>query len=394
MSIDERRAPRSGEWADDPWDDPDGTAGVMLERSRRRSGRALKSVVFSIGLVLMLAVVAAGGVGLWYLREINPQGDPGEATNFTVEPTDDLDSISTRLQELGLISNAGVFRWYVERNGGLELIPGYYRIRPDDHMGNVMLALSTPPDLTYTKVTFPEGFTLAQIGARLEASTQRLTAADLIATATNGTVTSIYLPPGVLSLEGLLFPDTYEVSNGETSAQVLARMVALMERVGRQEDIEGKGAALGLTPYQVLTIASMVEREAKVAADRPLIARVILNRLYLGMPLGIDATLLYGQDPNLSFDELKAIDSPYNTYMYPDLPPTPIASPGRASIQAVLNPAPDPARGKGVCEGIPDDQCRYLYYVLADSGGGHAFAVTLAQHEANIEAARQAGVLP
>jgi UPF0755 protein len=381
-------------WVHDPWDDPDATDGVVLERSRRRTGRTAKAVVFSLGLVLMLGVVAAGIVGMWYMREVNPDGDPGAAVNFTVDATDDLDSIAARLEEQGLISSAGVFRWYVERNGGLELIPGYYRIRPDDHMGNVMLALSIPPDLTYTTITFPEGFTLDQIGARLEANTGRLTAADFVATATNGTVSSIYLPPGTTSLEGVLFPDTYEVSNGETAAQVIARMVALMERVGRQEDIEGKGAVLGLTPYQVLTIASMVEREAKVASDRPLIARVILNRLYLGMPLGIDATLYYGQDPNLPFDELRAIDSPYNTYLHPGLPPTPIASPGRASIEAALNPAPDPAKGKGVCEGVPDAQCAHLYYVLADADGRHAFAVPLDQQEDNIEKARAAGVLP
>jgi UPF0755 protein len=170
-------------------------------------------------------------------------------------------------------------------------------------------------------------------------------------------------------------------------------MVALMERVGRQEDIVVRGYVLGLTAYQVLTIASMVEREAKVDDDRALIARVIINRLKRGMPLQIDATLYYGQDPGTPFAELKAIDSPYNTYLYPGLPPTPIANPGRASIEAVVNPAPNPPAGGALCVGVPRNECEYLYYVLADEDGRHAFAVTYDQHLANVEKALQAGLL-
>ena len=118
-------------------------------------------------------------------------------------------------------------------------------------------------------------------------------------------------------------------------------MVKLMERVGRQEGLDGAQAKVGFDPYQVLIVASMVEREAKVDADRAKIARVIYNRLAMGMLLQIDATLLYKQNPNLSFAELKAIDTLYNTYLYEGLPPTPIANPGRASIRAALNPAPN-----------------------------------------------------
>ncbi len=124
-----------------------------------------------------------------------------------------------------------------------------------------------------------------------------------------------------------------------------------------------------------------------------MIARVILNRLELGMPLQIDATLFYGQNPNLSFTTLKNLPSPYNTYLNLGLPPTPIANPGRASIAAVVNPAPDPPAGGAECQGLPKEQCRWLYYVLADEDGGHAFSVTLEQHEANIAVAREAGLL-
>jgi UPF0755 protein len=151
---------------------------------------------------------------------------------------------------------------------------------------------------------------------------------------------------------------------------------------------------MGLTPYQVLVVASLIEREAAVPEDRAKIARVIYNRLFFGMPLQIDASLYYQQDGDLPFSELRQIDSPYNTYMYNGLPPTPIANPGRASIQAALNPAPNPSLGDPICvdlaEGTP---CVYLYYVLADTDGRHVFAATIEQHEANVERARELGLL-
>jgi UPF0755 protein len=166
-----------------------------------------------------------------------------------------------------------------------------------------------------------------------------------------------------------------------------------MERVGRQENIETLAPA-GLSPYQVLIVASLIEREARVPEDRAKIARVIYNRLFLGMPLGIDAALYYQQDPALSFAELKALDTPYNTYLHTGLPPTPIANPGRASIEAALNPVANPSLGDPLCVGLPDrTPCLYLYYVLADEDGRHVFAATLEQHEANVAEARAKGLL-
>ncbi|MBU6316795.1 MAG: endolytic transglycosylase MltG, partial [Acidobacteria bacterium] len=196
------------------------------------------------------------------------------------------------------------------------------------------------------------------------------------------------------SLEGLLFPDTYQVSNGETEAQLVQRMVALMERVADQEDIDAKSKELGFSPYQVLVIASLIEREAGVEEDRAKIARVIYNRLYLQMPLQIDASLYYQQDASRPFSELRRLDTPYNTYMYAGLPPTPIANPGRASIQAALNPAANPSIGDPICVDLPKKQpCLYLYYVLADKDGRHVFAATAEQHEENVRKAREAGLL-
>jgi UPF0755 protein len=380
-------------WRHDPWDDPDATDSIVVERPRR-SWRPVKVLVYTVGWLLVVVLLVAGAVGYWYVHRVNPNGDPGAPVSFTVNSDDTLETLSLRLKDAGLISDAPLFRWYVDHNGGLVITPGYYQLRPRDHMGNVLGILRTPPSQTYTKVTFPEGFTYERMGLRIAESVPRLSAPDFDAAATSGAIRSKYQPVGVDSLEGLLFPDTYQVSNSESAAQVVERMVALMERVGGQEDIETRSAALGMSPYQMLIIASMIEREAKVPEDRPKIARVIFNRLFLGMPLQIDATLYYRQDPTLPFSTLKEIDSPYNTYLHTGLPPTPIANPGRASIQAALNPAPNPPPGDPICRALPSGTpCVYLYYVVINEQGGHAFAATLAQHEANVQRARELGLL-
>ena len=380
-------------WHRDPWDDADVTDALVVERPRRQR-RPFKWFMWLLCYLGLAGLVAVGAAGLWYSQQVNPKGDPGAAITFTVSADDTLETVSERLHSEGLIESVSVFRWYVERHDGLELIPGYFRIRPDDHMGNIMRVLRTPPSETFTKVTFPEGFTFDKMGHRLEEKVPRLLAVDFNVAATEGSIRSVWSPEGTNSLEGLLFPDTYQVSNGESAGQIIERMVKLMERVGRQENIEERAPLVGMSPYQVLIVASLIEREARVPEDRAKIARVIYNRLYLGMPLGIDAALFYGQDPTLSFSEVKALDTPYNTYLNTGLPPTPIANPGRASIAAALNPVANPSLGDPICVGLTDGSpCLYLYYVLADEDGGHAFSATLEQHEANIEIARTKGLL-
>jgi len=255
-------------------------------------------------------------------------------------------------------------------------------------------------------VTFPEGFTVAKMADRIDTSIERLTAQEFLAAAADPALRSSLQPAGTTSLEGMLFPDTYNVSNAESEAQVIERMIGLMERVGEQEDIVNRSAAQGVTPYEALIIASMIERKARVPEDRAKIARVIYNRRFLSavsdpFPLQIDAAVLYGAaqaglDPALPFAELRQVDTPWNTYLRAGLPATPIANPGRASIHAALNPAPNPSAGDPVCidPSIPDPtKCSYLYYVIANEDGGHAFAATPEQHQANVDAAAAAGLL-
>lgn len=388
----------AGDWVTDPWDEPGALPEDALEEEPPSFDGA-RGPLRSLVTVLIVTVLLLGLSGLWVVHQLNPSGEPGTAVNFTVGEGDSLDEVVARLHDEGIIGNERLFSWYVRSRGGLTPSPGYYSLRPGDSAGSIVDALSTPPAQTFVNVTFPEGFTVAQMASRLSEKMTFFSAADFLAAASDGSVTSALAPAGTLSMEGLLFPDTYQVSGDDTESRVVARLAAMMERVARQEDLEAGAKTLGYTPYEVLVIASMIEREAKVEADRPKIAQVIYNRLAKTgdkrMRLEIDATLLYGADPSASFADLKAADGPYNTYTRFGLPPTPIANPGRASIRAALAPAGNPPRTDEACAGLPGGtKCEYLYYVVAAADGTHAFATTYEQHLANVEKSRAAGLLP
>lgn len=247
-------------------------------------------------------------------------------------------------------------------------------------------------------VVFPEGFTLRQIAQRLERDAPGFTTSDFEAVLARNELPAPFRPDGITSYEGLLFPALYRVAAYETEADVLARMIDEMRSRAVANDIEAASARLGRTPYEILIIASLIEKEVKVAQERALVSRVIHNRLELGMELQIDAALYYEAPEGASFAELKQRDTPYNVYQRKGLPPTPIASPGEASLIAALNPADDPQDDDPLCSARTQreqrDDCRLLYYVLSDAEGRHAFATTYRLHEENVAAAQAAGILP
>lgn len=405
--LDEPGAP-IGDWHDDPWDSSLGVGEVEPLRSQSRVG---KWVGFGLLILVHLLIIGGGIYGWWYIRQANPPGDAGSVVPFEVAEGETLADISARLEADGIITNAGFFRSYADDHGGLDAVePGLYLLRPGDHVGNIVSRLRTSPSETTTRVTFPEGYTLQQMADRLadQEELPQFSAEEFMAAANDPTIASSIRPAGVTSLEGLLFPATYEISNADTERQIVERMVASMERVGDQEGITSAPVA-GFTPYQILIIASMIEREARTDADRPMIARVIYNRLALQPPmrLQIDATVLYGQDParlaELGIDvtdlqegditTLQGVDSAWNTYTRDGLPAGPIANPGRASIDAALNPASNPSAGQAECSGVPAGYCLWLFYVVKDEAGNHAFAVTAEQHQANVDRAAELGLL-
>ena len=402
---DERDNGKNEKWTEDPWDGKDAWLASEFEAQPLDRRPDSRTVLIALSVV-MTVVLSVGGTAMWYLRQVNPPDEVSSgkplATNFTVNQGDSLISVSNRLEQEGFIVNASVFRWYAERKGGIDLQPGYFSLVKHEHIGEIMKKLNKSPSITFTKVTFPEGFTIKQIAQRIEDKTTRITAQSFYEAMTNELLASEYFPKNMAPLdlapyrfEGLLFPDTYQVSGNESVASVLDRMLRLMERVGKQEGIADSQTKVGKSPYQVLIIASIIEREAKLEIDRGKISRVIYNRLERGMPLQIDATLYYNSPENASFTELKAIDSPYNSYLYNGLPPTPIASPGRAAIRAALNPSPNPDLSDKMCIGIKKTQnCAYLYYVLSDADGGHTFAATEQDHAINVDNSRVGGFLP
>ena len=381
-------------WHDDPWDRVETVSEESLDTSPREF-RHLGGVFRTLTIVLAASVLLLGSLGWWAIRVLNPSGDPGVAINFTVNEGDTVSSVATRLENAGIIGNAMIFRWYASTKGSVALTPGYYALKPKDNAGSLIEALSTPPDQTFISVTFPEGMTVAQMGKRLSEKMTFMSVEDFATAANSPDTESVLRPKSVTSLEGLLFPETYQISGDDTEARVVARLVSMMERVTRQVDLTAGAKARGFSPYEILIIASLIEREAKVATDRSKIAQVIYNRLAKKMKLEIDASVKYGQDPVMTWTEMKATDTAYNTYINAGLPPTPIANPGKASIQAALAPFGAPPATDPACSGLAVGvKCEYLYYVLADAAGGHVFATTYDQHLLNVEKSKAVGLLP
>ena len=381
-------------WHDDPWDRVETVSEESLDTSPREF-RHLGGVFRTLTIVLAASVFLLGSLGWWAIRVLNPSGDPGVAINFTVNEGDTVSSVATRLESAGIIGNAMIFRWYASTKGSVALTPGYYALKPKDNAGSLIEALSTPPDQTFISVTFPEGMTVAQMGKRLSEKMTFMSVEDFATAANSPDTESVLRPKSVTSLEGLLFPDTYQISGDDTEARVVARLVSMMERVTRQVDLTAGAKARGFSPYEILIIASLIEREAKVPTDRSKIAQVIYNRLAKKMKLEIDASVKYGQDPAMTWTEMKTTDTAYNTYINAGLPPTPIANPGKASIQAALAPFGAPPATDPACSGLAVGvKCEYLYYVLADAAGGHVFATTYDQHLFNVEKSKAAGLLP
>jgi len=278
--------------------------------------------------------------------------------------------VAELLRRNGLIRSRTAFG--VIRHIGYEgrpFVAGTYRMRKDLRLFDVIQMLVNG-EVASVRVTVPEGFTLKQIAARLEK--HGVTEADaFLDKASSGAVNfDIASPTG--SLEGYLFPDTYQFSFQSTPDDAIRIMLANLERRVSKPHA-GDISDSGLSLHEILTIASLVEREARTAEDRPLIASVIHNRLERGMRLEIDATVLYALGQHKSrvlYRDLEA-ESPYNTYRNAGLPPGPIANPGLESVKAALSPA----------------STDYLYYVATPSGS-HLFARTFAEHQANIRRAR------
>ena len=327
-------------------------------------------IVTALGIVAgLLCAVALGG--FIYLRSLGVGGtsDPGKPVGIVIPSGATAEEIGKLLEKKGVVESALAFRVAAYLEGGAENIQaGRYEI-PTGLTGSDALAtlLDDGPIVEFVNVTFPEGSWLTDFARILDEKTH-IDGGEFLKLVTKGKIASKYRPPDVQTMEGLLFPSTYQVVENDDALSVAERLAAEFERQVAEIDFS-RAQALGVTPYEAITIASMIEAEASLDEERPKVARVIYNRIDEGMALGIDATVQYAigeHKEELTVSDLD-VDSPYNTRKFTGLPPTPIGAPGLASLEAALEPADGP----------------WLYYVLNDCEGHHAFSESYDEFLAN-----------
>jgi UPF0755 protein len=317
--------------------------------------RARVSAARIVGLLLTTAMIA--GASGW-LRFIHIVPVEGPTAYVDIRPGDSVTVLSEQVFALGMTSSPQALRWYWRLKRGGSLREGRYALKGVGDMEALYQLLASGSPLT-VRVIFPEGYTVQQMAARLQEQAG-ITAADFMKAARDG--------QGKV-LEGRLFPDTYDFMYAGGAAEVVARMVARFADV-LPSDWAAQAAKRGLTGDQLLRVASIVEKEAKYDADRPLVASVIFNRLAKKMLLQLDTTLGYVLPSSggfYTYAQLK-YKSPYNTYLHAGLPPTPICNPGLASLNAAAH-AP----------------ASTYYYFLAKPDGHCVFARTYAEHVRNIK---------
>jgi UPF0755 protein len=323
-------------------------------------------------LGLLVVIVIAAGVVVITVRSYvsNTRGSPGGGpVTFTVHSGDTLSGLGPALQSAGVIDSPRDFKIWLRFSGNsISLQQGDYDLRRHEGYGDVVSTLSRGPVVLSQSLLIREGLTVTETAAAAGALTiAHIGPQDFLAAATTETVTPDVPAPGAPTLEGYLYPQTYSVDPKETAEDLVHQIVSEFNRKAGQLDWSAPPG--GVTPYQALIIASMIEREAKVASDGPKIAAVIYNRLKAGMKLQVDDTIYYAEQKPFGTpltDADRAFNSPYNTYVAAGLPPTPIDSPQLSSMQAALQPAPT----------------KDLFYVLSADCVHHSFFQTAAQFNA------------
>jgi UPF0755 protein len=309
------------------------SAGASQTRRKRRRRLA------AIGGVIVAALVVIGIVGFINVsHDIHPTGQAGHVVSVSIPNGASTSKIGDLLAKDGVIHGPLVFELYLKLEGAGPLMPGTYHLATNQPYASVVSTLEKGPPPVIDKLVVPEGFTVRQIAAAVgRLPGVGISSHDFIEAATSGQVRSPYEPAGTNNLEGFLFPATYPVQKGETADDLVQYMVDTFDHYASQLDLTKKAALLHYNPYQVLKVASIVEREAKFETDRGLIASAIYNRLAAGTPIGAESTLLYALgDPKGPVN--METRSPYNSLLNKGLPPTPISNPGIPSLQAAMSP--------------------------------------------------------
>ena len=309
-------------------------------------------------------LLVCGALGVWLYLQTRPLSATFQPQLVRLREPTDADTLATRLYERKLIRNARLLAWWLKRNGKAQIAAGDYEFSPNQSLLEIADIL-IHERFTRNWVTIPEGWTIARIAERLHERGIADKEEFLALCRQPQRFKDIGMPlPDNLSLEGYLFPSTYRLPPGTGAEQAIRTM---LHATRKQVYLRYKDAMQqrGLSLHELLTIASMIEKEVLHDDERPRVASVIYNRLKLNMPLQIDATVLYGMGywkERVLYKDLKH-PSPYNTYLNRGLPPGPIANPGLASIRAALEP----------------EQTEYLFYV-AQPDGYHRFSRTYEEH--------------
>lgn len=314
-----------------------------------------------------IRAIVAGRVG----SATDLAADPnGESRDFTVEEGQLAGSIAARLEDEGFIKSALAFLVVAYEEGvESQLHSGEHRLSPAMTPREIARALSEEVQEEQTTLRLIEGWRLTEVAAEVEKSFPHITAEAFVAAAVVGDRTSpiVFGLDPATSLEGYLFPDTYFFLPDATVEQIIDRLLATFEeRVGAT--LLAAAEARGTTPYDLVKLASLVEREARARDESATIAGVYANRLGIEMKLDADPTIQYaiGEWRPLLLSDLE-IDSPYNTYRVAGLPPTPICNPGLAALEGAADP----------------EEHEFLFFVADEQTGRHVFARTLEEHEAN-----------
>jgi UPF0755 protein len=339
-------------------------------RTRRR--RRLRGLAILLFLILLFG---GGGAAVFgYYTWATGASGPQRRISLTIPTGTTGAEVGELLEEKGVIRSALAFRVLLRFRGvSSDFEAGRYtNLTSNMAIADVLDRLEEGPKVESISVTFPEGYTVEQTAVRaardLDVGRKRF-----LKLATSGKFSAPpYLPKGKKTVEGFLYPNTYDFVKDVGPKDVIDRLLTSFE-----EQVAGlpweRAEQLRVTPYEVVTIGSLIEQEARFAPDRRKIARVIYNRLKRRMPLQIDATIQYARgsfEPILLKD--REIKSPYNTYLHPGLPPTPIGNPGRSSLSAALTPTAG----------------NWLYYVLIDCDTGrHYFTDSLRDFNRKVSSA-------
>lgn len=324
------------------------------------------SRIISFAVLVLFLVAASVGFSL-YRYATTPAGTSETSAVVWIKPGQSFSETIAQLQKAGLIRHPKKFRWlaYLKRDER-QIRAGEYLIQASMSPGAILNTLVSGEILLH-KVVVPEGATVLEIGKIIERTGLVSEEAFLQAAFDPGLIKALGLEGH--GFEGYLFPETYHFPKGVTAEEVIKKMVAHFRSVFTTESAE-QAEALGFTIHEVVTLASIVEKETARPEERPLIAAVFLNRLKRHMRLESDPTVIYGIkdfNGNLTRKDLKTM-TPYNTYRIKGLPPGPIANPGRASIEAVLYPSKEP----------------YLYFVSRNDGSHH-FSPSLREHNRMVQ---------